>query len=65
MKRLTVHFTNAPFETYVDKKTGKKKEKIFNTVAIKVKDEQSISDALDAVKRQGRKITKYYVSNIN
>jgi len=63
MKRLTVHFTNAPFETYTDK-NGKKKEKIFNTVAIKIKNEDSIPDALDHLKRQGRTITKHYVSNI-
>lgn len=63
MRRLTVHFRNAPFETYTTK-NGKKQEKIFNTVAIKVNSDEAISNALDNLRYQGRIITKHYVSFI-
>ena len=62
MKRLTVHFRNADFETVG---TGKNaKTKIFNTQSFMVNNEADIENALNKLKRQGRQITHHYTSNV-
>ena len=62
MKRLTVHFRNAP-KVFV--RVGKDvKQCIINTRTFPVKDEVNVQDALDLLRREGRVITKYYLSNV-
>lgn len=63
MKRLTVHFRNAP-KLHVRK--GKEiKQCIYNTRAFIIDGSaDAIKSALSLLQREGRIITKHYLSNV-